>query len=107
VKTLFGKVLRPYRRARLGPLFLAFSGRSLRKEEKRVRAKIDTLLDGKKSERLNGLDDLVRLVVERRALGAQAILTRVLRGWLPIHLAATGAAIVLLVLHVVAVWGRP
>jgi Fe-S-cluster-containing dehydrogenase component/CRP-like cAMP-binding protein len=107
VKTLFGKVLRPYRRARFGALLLAVSGRSLRKEEKRVRATIDGLLEGKKSDRLNGLDDLVRLVVERRALGAQAILTRVLRGWLPIHLAATGAAIVLLVLHVIAVWGRP
>lgn len=107
VKTLFAKVLRPYRRARLGALMLAFSGRSLRKEEKRVRGTIDGLLEGKKSERLAGLDDLVRLVVERRALGAQAILTRVLRGWLPIHLAATGAAVILLALHVIAVWGRP
>jgi Fe-S-cluster-containing dehydrogenase component len=106
VKTIFGKVLRPYRRARLGALVLAFSGRSLRTEEKRIRARIDALLEGKTSERLTGLDDLVRLVVERRALGAQAILTRVLRGWLPLHLAATAAAIVLLVLHVVAVWSR-
>lgn len=107
VKTLFGKVLRPYRRVRFGALILAFSGRSLRKEEKRLRARIDALLEGKKSERLAGLDDLVRLVVERRALGAQSILTRLLRGWLPIHLAATGAAVVLLLLHVIAVWGRP
>lgn len=114
VKTLFGKVLRPYRRARLGALRLALSGCSLRTEEKRVRARIDALLEGRttqrpsgKSERLAGLDDLVRLVVERRALGAQAVLTRLLRGWLPIHLAATGAAVVLLILHVIAVWGRP
>lgn len=107
VKTLFGKVLRPYRRARFGALLLATSGRSLRKEEKRLRAKIDALLEGKKSDRLSGLDDLVRLVVERRAVGAQAILTRALRGWLAIHLAATAAAVVLLVLHFVAVWGRP
>jgi Fe-S-cluster-containing dehydrogenase component/CRP-like cAMP-binding protein len=103
VKTLYGRVLRPYRAAPLGAVWLALSGRRLREEEKRVRAKLGGLLDGRKSERLDGLDELVRLVVEHRAVGALRLLTFALRGWLPVHLAATATSIVLLVAHVSAV----
>lgn len=103
VKTLYGRILRPYRAARLGGLLLVASGRRLREEEKRVRATLNGLLDGRRSERLDGLDELVRLVVEHRAVGALRLLTFALRGWLPVHLAATATAVVLLVAHVVAV----
>ena len=103
VKTLYGRVLRPYRSSRAGALLLIASGRRLREEEKRVRATMSGLLDGRKSERLDGLDELVRLVVEHRAVGALRLLTFALRGWLPVHLAATAIAVVLLVAHVVAV----
>jgi hypothetical protein len=106
VKTLYGRVLRPYRASRLGALLLVASGRRLREEEKRVRATLGGLLDGRKSERLDGLDELVRLVVEHRAVGALRFLTFALRGWLPVHLAATATAVVLLVAHVVAVMVR-
>jgi Fe-S-cluster-containing dehydrogenase component len=103
VKTLYGRVLRPYRSSRFGALWLIASGRRLREEEKRVRATLGGLLEGRKSERLDGIDDLVRLVVEHRAIGALRVLTFTLRGWLPVHLGATAAALVLLVVHVVAV----
>ena len=103
VKTLYGRILRPYRASRLGALALVASGRRLREEEKRVRAKAGGLLAGRRSERLDGFDDLVRLVVERRAVGSLRFLTFSLRGWLPVHLSATAAAVVLLVAHVVAV----
>ena len=106
VKTLYGRILRPYRAARFGALVLVTSGRRLREEEKRVRATLNGLLEGRRSERLDGLDELVRLVVEHRAVGALRLLTFALRGWLPVHLAATATAIVLLVAHVVAVVGR-
>lgn len=106
VKTLYGSVLRRYRASRLGPLVLVLSGRRLREEEARVRATLGGLLDGRKSERLDGLDELVRLVVEHRAASALRGLTFALRGWLGVHLAATAAAIVLLVMHVVAVGVR-
>ncbi|MDB4939178.1 MAG: Formate dehydrogenase beta subunit [Labilithrix sp.] len=106
VKTLYGRVLRPYRAARFGALALVVSGRRLRDEEKRVRAVLGRLLEGRKSEKLDGLDDLVRLVVEHRAIGALRGLTIALRGWLPVHLAATAAAVVLLIAHVVAVMVR-
>jgi Fe-S-cluster-containing dehydrogenase component/CRP-like cAMP-binding protein len=106
VKTLYGRVLRPYRRARLGPVLLVLAGRRLRDEEKHVRARLGGLLEGRKSERLDGLDELVRLVVEHRAVGSLRILTFTLRGWLGVHLAAAAAAVVLLAAHVVAVTAR-
>jgi Fe-S-cluster-containing dehydrogenase component/CRP-like cAMP-binding protein len=106
VKTLYGRALRPYRAARFGSLWLVVSGRRLREEEKRVRAGLGALLEGRKSERLDGLDELVRLVVEHRAIGALRGLTIALRGWLPVHLAATATAVVLLVVHVVAMLVR-
>jgi Fe-S-cluster-containing dehydrogenase component/CRP-like cAMP-binding protein len=111
VKTLFAKVLRPYRQARLGALALVLSGRSLRQEEERLRARVDRLLQGRAKDRANdrlvGMDDLVRLVVEQRATRAQRGLTWALRGFLFPHLAATAAALVLVVLHLVSVLGGP
>ena len=106
VKTLYARVLRPYRAARLGPLWLALSGRRLRAEETRLRARSAALLAGRGTGQLEGLDELVRLVVEHRAAGSLRLLTLVLRGFLPIHLAATAAAVVLLVAHIVAVSRR-
>jgi Fe-S-cluster-containing dehydrogenase component/CRP-like cAMP-binding protein len=105
VKALFARVLSPYLRARLGPLALAVSGRSLRAEQDRVRAQATALLGGRRSERLAGLEDLVRLAVEHRACRAQTWLTFVLRAWLGVHLAAVAAALVLLALHVALVTG--
>lgn len=103
VKTLFVKALRPYRRSALGPAALVLSRRTLRDEEKAVRARLDVLTGGKKGEALAGVDDLVRLVVEHRAVRAQRALTWTLRGWIVPHLAATAAVVVLLALHVVGV----
>ena len=103
VKTLYGRVLRPYRASRLGSFWLVVSGRSLREEERHVHAALGGLLAGRRSERLDGLDELVRLVVEHRAVGALRLLTFGLRGWLSVHLGATATAVVLLVAHAVAV----
>ncbi|MBX3224136.1 MAG: cyclic nucleotide-binding domain-containing protein [Labilithrix sp.] len=107
VKTLFVKALGPYRRSALGPAALLLSRRTLREEERAVRARLDALTGGKKGDALAGLDELVRLVVEHRAVRAQRVVTATLRGWLVPHLAATAAAIVLTVLHVVAVTTGP
>ena len=101
VKTLYAQALRPYLRARLGPLALLASRRALRAEEKRLRARLDALMEKRRSEA--GLDELVRLVVEHRAIRVQRTLTWLLRGWLFPHLAATAAALVLLALHILAV----
>jgi hypothetical protein len=107
VKALFGKALRPYVRSRLGPILLVASGRTLREEERRLRASLDALLEHKRSDKLAGIDELVRAVVELRGVRAQRVLSFVVRGWVFLHLGATGAAIVLLVAHVVSVWRSP
>lgn len=99
VKTLFVKVLRPYLRSRPGPLVLIATRRSLKEEETRLRARLDALTGKPKNE--PGLGELVKLVVEHRAVRAQRVLTWILRGWLVPHIAATIAVVVLTVLHVI------
>ncbi len=103
VKKLADRVLLPYARAPLGALWLALSGRGLRAEQARLRRQIDDLLEGRGGEKLAGIDELVRIVVELRALPARRWLTRLLRGWLIVHVLVTAALLGLLALHVVAV----
>jgi hypothetical protein len=103
VKKLLEKVLLPYARAALGPVSLALSGRRLRDEEKRLRAHIDRMLEGRGQDRLAGLPELVRLVVELRAEPAQRWLQRALRAWLPLHIVSFAIALALLAIHVVEV----
>jgi Fe-S-cluster-containing dehydrogenase component/CRP-like cAMP-binding protein len=103
VKRLFEKILVPYLRRPLGWLVLLVRGRSLAGEQRALRARIDRILEGRGAERLAGLDDLVRLVVELRAIGAQRFLTLVLRAWLPAHVVVAAITLALLVIHVVEV----
>jgi len=105
-KALYTRVLAPYATSALGGLVLVASGRSLHEEEIRLRARIDTLVEGR-SGKLDGLADLVRLVVERRATRAQGLLQGSLRACVPMHLVAVAVALVLIVVHVALVVGRP
>lgn len=100
VKRLMERVLLPYARDPLGPVRLAASGRSLAREERHLRARIDRTLEGRGGDKLAGVDDLVRIVVELRALPARRALTALLRSWLPLHVILTCAVLALLVLHV-------
>lgn len=106
VKALFAKRLRPYVKSTFGPFALVASRRTLRIEERRIRAELDALVE-KRTDKLGGLDELVRLVVEHRALRAQRVLSYVLRGWLVVHLVAVAAVVVLIVAHVVGVTRAP
>jgi Fe-S-cluster-containing dehydrogenase component/CRP-like cAMP-binding protein len=99
VKTLYRTALRPYRMARFGPFLLIGSRRTLREEEQRLRERLGALA----GRATPGVDDLVRHVVEHRAVRAQRLLTWMLRGWLLPHLAVAGAVVVLTALHVYAV----
>jgi len=104
VKALYARVLRPYARAPLGPLWLVARGATLKDEEARLRRRIDRALAGRASARLAGLDELVRLVVEQRALPAQRWLHASLRIGLPAHVVTAAVTMVLLAVHVVSVW---
>ncbi len=99
VKKLFERVLVPYAKSPLGPLLLILSGRRLRDEEQALRARIDVALEGRGQERLAGLAELIRVVVELRALPAQRWLFRALRVGLPLHVVTFGVATAMLLLH--------
>lgn len=103
VKRLAARLLVPYAKAPLGWVALAASGRSLGAEERRLRARIDDILDGRGAGRLAGLDAIIRLVVELRALPGRRAMTTLLRAWLPAHIVLAAITVVLLVVHVVAV----
>lgn len=103
VKRLLVKVLVPYRNALGGWLWLTLSGRNLREERERLRQRIDAILQGRQSERLAGLTELIRIVVEARALPAQRYLTLLMRVWLPLHVVLASMAALLLVLHMIEV----
>jgi len=107
VKTIAGRVLVPYARAPLGPLALLGSGRDLAQEQARLEAKIDTMRQGRGEGRLGGLEDLVKIAVELRALPLRRGLSAALRGWLPVHIVVSAVALALLGLHVAVMLGGP
>ena len=106
VKTIFKKNLAPYHASRLGALGLLASGRTLSEEQARLRGRVDAMLGGRGQGKLGGLDELVRAVVERRGLRAGAPRRAALALALPLHVAVTLAALVLLAVHVALVWGH-
>jgi Fe-S-cluster-containing dehydrogenase component len=105
LKAIYARILRPYARAWLGPLALIASGRTLREEQAHLEARIGRVLAGQGEGKLDGLDRLVRLAVDRRALGAQKALQAALRVWHPVHLVGTALVLVLLAMHVFAELG--
>ncbi len=100
VKKIFEKILLPYARSATGPLSLVLSGRSLRDEETALRARVDAVLEGRGKERLAGLAELLRIVVELRSLPAQRWLSLAMRAGLPLHIVTFAIAMALLALHV-------
>jgi hypothetical protein len=99
-KAVYGRMLAPYARAPLGGVGLLLRGQSLGSEERRLVAKVENILGPARAAQVDGLSELVRWAVERRANGAQRILQSVLRGVLPVHVVAVAATLVLLGVHV-------
>ena len=102
MKAVYARWLAPYARAPLGALALVLGGETLRDEEKRLRGRVEAVL-GARAATLDGLADLLRLVVERRALRAQWLLQGLLRVGLPVHVVTVAVTVALLVLHVALV----
>lgn len=106
VKAIAERVLVPYARSPFGPIALALTGRSVADEQRRLRARIDVMLQGRGAPQLGGMDELVRVVVELRALPVRRVLTALLRVFLPMHVVTTAVVLGLLVVHVLVVLGR-
>ncbi|MEZ4258619.1 MAG: cyclic nucleotide-binding domain-containing protein [Polyangiaceae bacterium] len=103
VKTLFARVLRAELRSRASRALLLLSGRSVGAEERRLRARVDALREGRGAADLAGLDELVTLVAERRALDVARVLRAALRALVVVHVSATGATLALTIVHLVHV----
>jgi Fe-S-cluster-containing dehydrogenase component len=101
VKTIYGRVLDPYARSPLSTIMLVLSGRSLRDQERVLRARVEEMLAGRGGDKLEGLDALIGDVVERRALVAERILNAILRGGFGVHVIASALVLTLLVIHAV------
>lgn len=102
VKRVAEVILIPYSRSAWESLRLLVSGRDLKQERVRLRRVIDERLEGRGRERLIVLDDLIKVVVDLRALPLRRGLTAALRLWQPLHAGLTVALVALLALHVVA-----
>jgi Fe-S-cluster-containing dehydrogenase component len=97
LKALADHVVLPYARARLGAVALVASGRDLAAEQARLRARVDRVLAGRV---VDGVDPLLRIAVELRALPARALLGGALRAVVPLHVIAGAMTVGLLVVHV-------
>lgn len=105
VKKIAERVLLPYARNRLGPLWLLISGRSAGEEQARLEARIEAILQGRGSDRRLGLEQLTKIAVELRALPLRRGLTFALRAWHAPHAMLSVLLLVFLLLHVVSVLG--
>jgi Fe-S-cluster-containing dehydrogenase component/CRP-like cAMP-binding protein len=103
-KAAYARWLAPYARAPFGGLVLVGRGATLREEEKRLRACIERVVGRHAgASTLDGLEDLVRWAVERRAVRAQRVLQALLRAWVPVHVVAVAVTLTLLVVHLACV----
>lgn len=98
-KAAYARWLAPYSNARLGGVRLVLGRRTLRDEQDRLRAEIEHVI-GARIGHLDGIDDLIRLAVERRAVSAQRLLQGILRAVVPVHVACVAVTAVLLLAHV-------
>lgn len=101
-KAIYASVLAPYAASWMGGLSLIVSARTLREEEAHLRARISAVV-GDRVRHVDGLQDLLRLAVERRALRAQRLVQTLLRTCVPLHVVSVAVAVVLVAVHVACV----
>lgn len=93
-------LLLPYARSRLQSVRLLFSGRSLAAERKRLENRVQELTEGRAGSRVESLTDLIKTVVDLRALPVRRVLSASLRGLAPVHAGLSVTFLVLLLVHV-------
>jgi Fe-S-cluster-containing dehydrogenase component/CRP-like cAMP-binding protein len=101
-KAAYTRWLAPYAGGWLGGLRLILGRLALRDEERRLRAEIERAI-GARVRHLDGIDDLIRLAVERRAVSAQRLLQGALRAVVPVHVVCVAVTVILLLAHVASV----
>jgi Fe-S-cluster-containing dehydrogenase component/CRP-like cAMP-binding protein len=99
VKTWWRVRLSPYATSRFGALRLALSRRTAGSETARLQDEVKRTGQGRLP--LETIEPLTRQAVRTRVLAARRLLHLLLRGWLPLHVAASILALALLVRHVV------
>ncbi|HEX8794927.1 MAG TPA: hypothetical protein VF765_28470, partial [Polyangiaceae bacterium] len=101
-KAAYARWLAPYSAAWLAGFRLILGRRTLGEEERRLRAEIERAI-GARIAHLDGIDDLIRLTVERRAVSAQRLAQGALRAVVPVHVVCVAVTTVLLLAHVASV----
>lgn len=99
-KTVAEVLLLPYARSSWESLRLLLSGRSLAAERKRLEDRVQTLTEGRAGTRIETLADLIKTVVDLRALPVRRVLSASLRGLQPVHAGLSVTLFVLLCVHV-------
>jgi hypothetical protein len=82
---------------------LVLSGRTLAEERARLRTRIDVMLESRGKDRREGLDELIKIVVDLRAAPGRRFATFALRAWLPVHIVAVAMTVALLIVHLLMV----
>jgi len=100
VRSAAQPLLNAYVRAPLVSLGLVVGGRSLSDEESKLHKQIAARVPPAMSGEDLGIEEAVRCAVALRAMPARIWLTRLLRGWLPMHIIGTAVVLTLLAMHV-------
>jgi Fe-S-cluster-containing dehydrogenase component/CRP-like cAMP-binding protein len=99
LKAVFARVLDPYRRSPLVFARLLVTKATLAGEIEGLRRRVGAALEGRGGDKLEGLDRLVDAVVEEACFRAARVALLVLRGFVPIHVAAALVALLLVIVH--------
>lgn len=113
LKQITASLLLPWARAPLGFVTLLASGQELGEARAQLRERVEAQLPEQlragstapraREQLLRELEPLLRTCVELRALPARRLLSGLLRAWLGPHIMLTGALLLALLVHIVAV----
>jgi hypothetical protein len=105
LKGLYEKILRPYSRSMIVLAKTCVIARSQRMTRDALAQRVHTFVDAG-DERLEGLEGLVSIVVERQALRAERVLTSALRASTFVHVVMACGLVAFTLFHVLAELSR-
>lgn len=99
VKTLFARVLDPYRRSPFVLLRLLTTNATLAREVETLEGRIEGLLEGRGKDKREGLDRLVRAVAEEACFRAARVALFALTAWPAVHVVAAIVVALVCIAH--------